>query len=67
MKPGLDRSKQVGKKEEFFQILSDGKHGFLRYFLSLILSNARKYWGKDTFKESFILFNEESINLELLI
>ena len=57
-------AKQVGKKEEFCQILSDGKHGFLRHFLSLILSNARKYWGKDTCKESFILFNEERINLE---
>ena len=44
--------------------LSHGKHGFLRHFLSLILSNARKYWGKDTCKESFILFNEERINLE---
>ena len=57
-------AKQVGKKEEFCQILSDGKHGFLRHFLSLILRNAKKYWGKDTCKESFILFNEERINLE---
>ena len=57
-------AKQVGKKEEFCQILSDGKHGFLRHFLSLILNNAKKYWGKDTCKESFILFNEERINLE---
>ena len=57
-------AKQVGKKEEFCQILSDGKHGFLRHFLSLILRYAKKYWGKDTCKESFILFNEERINLE---
>ena len=57
-------SKQVGKEKEFCQILSDGKQGFLRHFLSLILSNAKKYWGKDTCKESFILFNEERINLE---
>ena len=57
-------AKQVGKKEEFCQILSDGKHGFLRHFLSLILSNAKKYWGKDTCKESFTLFNEERIHLE---
>ena len=55
---------QVGQKKEFCQILSDGNQGFLRHFLSLILSNARKYWGKDTCKESFILFNEERINLE---
>ena len=57
-------AKQVGKEEEFCQILSDGKHGFLRHFLSLILRNAKKYWGKDTCKQSFILFNEERINLE---
>ena len=57
-------AKEVGKKEEFCHILSDGKRDFLRHFLSLILSNARKYWGKDTCKESFILFNEERINLE---
>ena len=60
-------AKQVGKQEEFCQILSilsDGKHFFLRHFLSLILSNAEKYWGKDTCKESFTLFNEERINLE---
>ena len=57
-------AKQVGKKEEFCQILSDGKHGFLRHFLSLILRCAKKYWGKDTCKESFILSNEERINLE---
>ena len=57
-------AKQVGEKEEFCQILSDGKQGFLRHFLSLILSNARKYSGKDTCKESFILFNKERINLE---
>ena len=57
-------AKQVGKEKEFCQILSDGKQGFLRHFLSLILNNAKKYWGKDTCKESFILFNEERINLE---
>ena len=45
---------RFGKKEEFCQTLSDGKQGFLRHFLSMILSKARKYWGKDTCKKSFL-------------
>ena len=57
-------AKQIGETEKFRQILSDGKRSFLEHFLSLILRYAKKYWGKDTCKESYCLFNEERINLE---
>ena len=59
-----DYAKEIGKRDEFRQIRSEGKQGFLKHFLSLILTNTKKYWGKDTCKESFVLFNEERINLE---
>ena len=59
-------AKLVGQRE-FDQILSEGKQRFLRHFLSLILENAKKYWGKDTCKESYTKFNEERINLESIL
>ena len=60
-------AKQIGQRKEFGQILANGKQGYHKHFLSLILRNARKYWGKDTCKESLTLFNEERINLELIL
>ena len=56
-----------GKEEEFCQILFDGRDGFLRRFLPMILRNAiKEILGepKDTCEESFILFNKERTNLE---
>ena len=60
-------AKQIGQREEFYQILANGKQGYQKHFLSVILRNAQKYWGKDTCKESLSLFNEERINLELIL
>ena len=56
-------ARQIGRKE-FRRILVHGQQAFLEHFLSLILSNARTYWGKDTCKDSFDLFNEERLNYE---
>ena len=56
-------AKQIGQ-DEFGHILAHAKQYYLRHFLSLVLRNAHKYWGKDTCKESLRLFNEERINLE---
>ena len=60
-------AKQIGQRKEFRQILVDGKQGYLKHVLTLILRNAQKYWGKDTCKESFQLFNEERINIEYIL
>ena len=60
-------AKQIGQRKEFGQILADGKQGYLRHFLSLILRNAQVYWAKDTCKESLKLFNEERMNLEFIL
>ena len=59
-----DYAKEISKRDEFRQIRSEGKRGVLKHFLSLVLKNAKKYWGKDACKESLVLFNEERINLE---
>ena len=56
-------AKQIGQ-DEFGHILAHAKQYYLRHFLSLVLRNAHKYWGKDTCKESLRLFNEERIDLE---
>ena len=58
---------RFGKEEKFCQILFDGRDGFLRRFLSMILRNAiGEILGepKDTCEESFILLNKERTNLE---
>ena len=60
-------AKQIGQKKEFGQILADGKQGYLKHFLKLILGHSQIYWGKDTCKESFQLFNEERINIEYIL
>ena len=60
-------AKQIGEIDQFRQILVDGKEGYLKHLLTLILRNAQKYWGKDTCKESFQLFNEERINIEYIL
>ena len=60
-------AKQIGQRKEFCQILANGKQSYQKHYLSLILGNAQKYWGKDTCKESLTLFNEERINLELIL
>ena len=60
-------AKQIGQRKEFGQILADGKQGYLRHFLSLILRNTQVYWAKDTCKESLKLFNEERMNLEFIL
>ena len=57
-------ARQIGEREEFRQILVLGQQRFTEHFLTQILKNTDKYWGKDTCKESFCLFNEERINLE---
>ena len=61
-------TKQIGEeRQEFGQILADGKQYCLRHFLSLLLRNAQNYWGKNTCKESLKLFNEERVNLEFTL
>ena len=60
-------AKQIGQRDEFRPILLHGQRGFHEYFLSLMLRYAKKYWGKDTCKESFRLFNEEMLNLKSTI
>ena len=61
-------AKQIGQRDEFRQILVDGKQGYLKHFLTLILRNCSQiYWGKGTCKESFQLFNEERINIEYIL
>ena len=40
-----DYAKEIGKRDEFRQIRSEGKQGFLKHFLSLVLKNAKKYCG----------------------
>ena len=60
-------AKQIGESFEFGQILSDSKQHYLRHFLTLILRNAQKYWGKDTCKESLRLFDQERTNLEFTL
>ena len=60
-------AKQIGQRKEFGQILADGKQGYLKHFLTLILRHSQIYWGKDTCKESFQLFNEERINIEYIL
>ena len=60
-------AKQIGQRKEFGQIIADGKQGYLRHFLSLILRNAQVYWANDTCKESLKLFNEERMNLEFIL
>ena len=61
-------AKQIGQREpEFYQILANGKQDYHKHFLSVILRNAQKYWGKDTCKESLSLFKEERINFELIL
>ena len=58
-------AKQVGaEKEKFHQILFDAKQRFLRHFLSLILKNVKLYWGKNTCKKSYSLFDKERLYLE---
>lgn len=56
-------ARQIGRKK-LPHILAHGQQAFLEYFLSLILSNAKAYWGKDTCKDSFDLFNAERLNYE---
>ena len=60
-------AKQIGQRDEFRQILVHGKQGYVKHFLTLILRNSQIYWGKDTCKESFQLFNEERINIEYIL
>ena len=61
-------TKQIGEeRQEFGQILADGKQYCLRHFLSLLLRNAQNYWGKNTCKESLKLFNDERVNLEFTL
>ena len=60
-------AKQIGQRDEFGQTLANRKQGYLKHFLSLILTNAQKYWGKDTCKESFKLFDDERVNIESIL
>ena len=56
-------ARQIGR-EKLPHILAHGQQAFLEYFLSLIVSNAKTYWGKDTCRDSFDLFNAERLNYE---
>lgn len=56
-------AREIGR-EKLPHILAHGQQTFLEYFLSLISSNAKTYWGKDKCKDSFDLFNAERLNYE---
>lgn len=56
-------ARQIGRVK-LPQILAHGQQAFLEHFLSLVLSNAKTYWGNDTCKHSFDLFNAERLNYE---
>ena len=60
-------AKQMGQRDDFRQILVDGKQGYLKHFLTMILRNSQIYWGKDTCKEAFQVFNKERINIEHIL
>ena len=60
-------AKRIGEKSKFCQIIIDGKQSCHKHFLSLILRNTQKYWGKNTCKESFQLFSKERINIEYIL
>ena len=60
-------AKQIGQRHQFRQILVDGKQRYLKHFLTLILRHSQIYWGKDTCKECFQLFNKERINIEYIL
>ena len=60
-------AKQIGQRDDFRQILVDGKQGYLKHFLTMILRHSQIYWGKDTCKEAFQLFNKERINIEHIL
>ena len=57
-------ARQIGEREGFRQILALGQQRFTEHFLTQILKDTDKYWGKDKCKESLRLFNEERVNLE---
>ncbi|XP_068731784.1 uncharacterized protein [Montipora capricornis] len=57
-------ARKMGERKDFAHILVHGQQRFVEHFLSLLVPNSDKFWGKDTCKESFDLFNEERINLE---
>ena len=56
-------ARQIGRNK-LPHILVHGQQAFLEHFLSLILINAKTYWGKDTCRDSFDLFNAERLNYE---
>lgn len=57
-------AKNIGERKEYRHILAHGQQSYVEYFLSLMMKNSTKYWGKDTCKESFDLFNAERRDLE---
>lgn len=58
-----DYARQKGK-DEFSQILAQGRQSFLKHFLTLILNNTRTYWQKDGCRNSLDLFDGERLNFE---
>ena len=61
-----DYARETGRAK-LFDILSLAKKAFFEHFLSLILSNTEKFWGKDSCKVSIELFKEERLNLEFCL
>lgn len=56
--------RERGKRDDLAGILVGGHQRFVEHFLSSLLHNSSKFWGKGTCKESLDLFNKERINLE---
>lgn len=57
-------ARHMGKGPKLRAIVAHCQERFLEYFLSRILTYAKKYWENDTCKVSLSLFNEERLNLE---
>ena len=58
-----DYARQKGK-DEFSQILAQGRQSFLKHFLALILINTGTYWQKEGCRNSLDLFDGERLNFE---
>lgn len=58
-----DYARQKGR-DQFHQILAQGRQSFLKHFLALILNNTRTYWEKGGCRKSLDLFDVERLNFE---
>lgn len=58
-----DYAREKGK-DQFRQILAQGRQSFLKHFLALILTNTRTYWQRGGCRRSLDQFDGERLNFE---